>query len=44
MPTMMADMSLKDLLKKLVENQAERENLFEALKGLIIKKGRGLID
>lgn len=41
MPTMMADMSLKDLLKKLVENQAERENLFEALKGLIIKKTDG---
>jgi hypothetical protein len=41
MPTAMAGMSLEDLLKKLVENQAERENLFEALKGVIMKKTEG---
>ena len=41
MPTAMAEMTLEELLKKLVENQSERQNLFQALKGIILKKTDG---
>ena len=41
MPAAMAEMTLEDLLKKLVENQSERQNLFQALKGIILKKTDG---
>ena len=41
MPAAMAELSFEELLKKFAENQSERQNLFQALKGIILKKTDG---